>query len=106
MPRTVWRAHDPAGRDDPSLPNHLRWLWDGRDYRGRHCLVRCYHGLGDAIQFARFLPLLAARTASLTVEAQSRLIPLLRRMALAADAGSIRFAPFDLAPPSRRPNAI
>lgn len=92
-------ARDPASRDDPSLPYHLRWVWDGRDYRGRHCLVRCYHGLGDTIQFARFLPMLAASAASVTIEAQPRLIPLLRRMALAADAGSIQFAPFDPARP-------
>ncbi|AJR25959.1 hypothetical protein EWH10_01015 [Sphingobium fuliginis] len=83
------QRRDPARRDDPTLPYHQRWVWDGRPYEGRHCLVRCYHGLGDSIQFARFLPMLAARTASLTVEMQPRLIDL-----IAGPGGGIRFVPF------------
>ncbi len=67
---------DPATRDDPRLPYHLRWVWDGRPFDGRDVLVRCYHGLGDTIQFARFLPQLAARAASVTVEVQPRLLDL------------------------------
>lgn len=85
---------DPAGRDDPALPYHLRWVWDGRPYEGRHCLVRCYHGLGDSIQFARYLPVLAARAASLTVEIQPRLTGL-----IADRTGAIHFLPFDEAHP-------
>ena len=42
-------------RDDPSLPYHLRWVWDGRPFDGRDVLVRCYHGLGDTLQFCRYL---------------------------------------------------
>ncbi|CAM3896174.1 hypothetical protein [Paracoccus yeei] len=42
---------DPAGRDDPALPYHLRWVWDGRAFDGRDVLVRCYHGLGDTLMF-------------------------------------------------------
>jgi hypothetical protein len=85
---------DPARRDDPSLPYHLRWVWDGRPFDGRHALVRCYHGLGDTLQFARFLPLLARRTASLTLEAQPSLLPL-----LSALPGITRLVPFDPAHP-------
>ncbi|WP_245942010.1 glycosyltransferase family 9 protein [Sphingomonas gilva] len=83
-------ARDPASRDDPSLPYHLRWVWDGSDVRGRDVLVRCYHGLGDTIQFARYLPLLAERARSVTIEVQPRLLDLLAR------AGPIgRLVPFD-----------
>ena len=85
---------DPATRDDSRLPYHLRWVWDGRDFDGRHVLVRCYHGLGDTIQFARYLPALARRAASLTVEVQPRLIDLLSRM-----PGPIQLVPFDPACP-------
>ena len=88
------QGRDPARRDDPALPYHRRWVWDGRPYDGRHCLVRCYHGLGDSIQFARFLPLLAERAASLTVEMQPRLIDL-----MADGQGAMRFVPFDEARP-------
>lgn len=91
---------DPATRDDPALPYHLRWVWDGRDFAERHALVRCYHGLGDTIQFARFLPQLAARTASLTVEVQPRLIELLAGMAAMAHFDLVPFDPVHPLPPS------
>lgn len=87
-------ARDPAGRDDPAHPYHLRWVWDGRAVDGREVLVRCYHGLGDTIQFARFLPALAARAASVTLEVQPRLIPL-----IATITDRVTMAPFDPAHP-------
>ncbi len=64
-------------RDDPRLPYHLRWVWDLAELDGRDVLVRCYHGLGDTIQFLRFLPELRRRAASVTLEIQPRLIGLL-----------------------------
>ena len=73
----VLAARDRAGRDDPGLPYHLRWVWDGRGFDGRDVLVRCYHGLGDTIQFCRYLAPLRARVRSLTLETQPELIPLL-----------------------------
>ena len=42
------------------LPEHQRWLWDGTPLTGRSVMVRCFHGLGDTIQFIRFLPRLQA----------------------------------------------
>jgi hypothetical protein len=89
------RERSPGTRDDPSLPYHLRWVWDGRPFDGREVLVRCYHGLGDTLQFARYLPLLAERAASVTLEVQPRLIPLLRDF-----AGLARMVPFDPAHPA------
>jgi hypothetical protein len=73
----VLAARDPSSRDDPRLPYHLRWVWDGSSFTNRHVLVRCYHGLGDTLQFARYLPVLGNLAASLTVEVQPKLIPLL-----------------------------
>jgi hypothetical protein len=64
------------------LPRHQQWVWDGAAVDGRDVLVRCYHGLGDTIQFARYFPLVRRRARSLTVWAQSRLIPLLETMEL------------------------
>lgn len=89
-------CRDPAGRDDPSLPYHLRWVWDGRPFEGRDVLVRCYHGYGDTLQFARFLPLLARRAASVTVEMQPRLLPLFQGF-----PGIDRLVPFDVAAPAK-----
>ena len=57
-------------------------------------LVRCYHGLGDTVQFARFLPHLRARAAEVTVEMQPRLLPL-----FAGHPGIDRLVPFDVARP-------
>ena len=85
---------DPATRDDPALPYHLRWVWDGTPVDGRDVLVRCYHGLGDSIQYVRFLPLLAARAASVTLEVQPRLAGLLGGL-----PGIDRLVPFDVAHP-------
>lgn len=76
----VLAGRDPATRDDPALPYHLRWVWDGRPFDRRRVLVRCYHGLGDTLQFCRYLPLLRRRVAHLTLEAQPELVPLLRTL--------------------------
>jgi hypothetical protein len=43
----------------------------------KRVLVRCYHGLGDTIQFIRYMPLLKAIGTEVTVWAQPTLIPLL-----------------------------
>ncbi len=88
-------ARDPRTRDDPSLPYHLRWVWDGRPFQGRHVLVRCYHGFGDTIQFARYLPLLRRHAASVTLEVQPRLARL-----FAGFPGVDRIVPFDPERPS------
>jgi hypothetical protein len=56
--------------------------------------VRCYNGLGDTIQFARYLPFLKRIAASVTLEAQSALLPLLNILP-AADC----CIPFDPAAP-------
>jgi hypothetical protein len=62
------------------LPRHVQWIWDGRPLDGQRVLVRCYHGLGDTLQFARFLPALACRARAVSVWAQPALIPLLRTL--------------------------
>ena len=59
------------------LPRHEQWVWDGRPPHGRRVLVRCYHGLGDTIQFARFLPWLDGIARETIVWAQPALLGLL-----------------------------
>ena len=85
----VLEGRDPATRDDPALPYHLRWVWDGRSLDRRRVLVRCYHGLGDTLQFCRYLPALRRRAAQVTLEAQPELLPVLR--ALSGPDGLIPF---------------
>ncbi|RPE81592.1 glycosyltransferase family 9 protein [Vulcaniibacterium tengchongense] len=62
-------------------PRHLQYVWTGEPLAGRRVLVRCYHGLGDTLQFVRYLPLLKAVAAETLLWAQPKLIPLLRGMA-------------------------
>jgi hypothetical protein len=88
---------DPNKRDDTALPYHLRWVWDGRPVDGRDVLVRCYHGLGDTIQFLRFLPLLARRAASITLEIQPSLCDLAMQV---TDGAIVPFDPARPLPPS------
>ncbi len=93
----VLAARDPSTRDQPGVPYHRRWVWDGRPFDERHVLVRCYHGLGDTLQFARFLPLLRRRAASLTVELQPELMDVLARL-----TGPDRWIAFRTAAPAAR----
>ena len=62
------------------LPRHEQWVWDGRPLAGRRVLVRCYHGLGDTLMFARFVPPLRRSAAEVTLWAQPALLPLLATM--------------------------
>jgi hypothetical protein len=80
---SAWRATDrielPRRRlqHEPGFvrrPEHLRW--DGTPPAGRRVLVRCEHGLGDTLQFMRFVPLLQAREMHFMV--QPHLLALLR----------------------------
>lgn len=61
-----------------SRPRHEQAVWGGEPLDGRRVLVRCYHGLGDTLQFVRFMPRLRAIAGSTVLWAQPRLIPLLR----------------------------
>jgi len=67
--------------DKHTGPRHLQRIWRGEELRNRRVLVRCYHGLGDTIQFARFLPHLAEIAHGLTVWCQPELLPLIAGVA-------------------------
>lgn len=72
--------HSRAGVPCWHLPRHMQYVWDGRPLDGKHVLVRCYHGLGDTIQFIRYARLVQAVAAEVVVWVQDALIPLLRTM--------------------------
>src|SRR3954452_10400866 len=63
---------------DPALPRHQQIIWTGAPVDHRDVLVRCYHGLGDTIQFARYIPLLCERARHVPLWSQPALLPLLR----------------------------
>jgi hypothetical protein len=56
--------------------HHLRW--DGTPFDGRSVLVRCEHGLGDTLQFIRFVPQLARLAREVTMLVQPHLLALLQ----------------------------
>ena len=95
----VLAARKAAAADDPALPYHQRWVWTGQPLDGRHVVVRCYHGLGDTVQFARLLPMLRPRVASITLEAPVALLGL-----LASLPGVDRRVGFDEAAPLACPS--
>jgi tetratricopeptide (TPR) repeat protein len=69
-----WKAKDfPATRPDIAQSD-----WRGEDLTGRHILVFSEQGLGDVIQFCRYLPHLAERTCKTTFLAPRNLMRLLR----------------------------
>ena len=60
----------------PSVPRHLQTIWDGSPLHSKRVLVRCYHGLGDTVQFIRFMPQLRQIANEVSVWCQPKLIPL------------------------------
>lgn len=60
------------------LPRHVQYIWNGTPLDEKRVLIRCYHGLGDTIQFIRYAPLVHAVAREVIVWAQPQLIPLLR----------------------------
>jgi hypothetical protein len=61
-------------------PRHLQFIWDGSSFDRKHVLVRCYHGLGDTIQFIRFMEPLRQRAREVTVWAQPALLDVVRQV--------------------------
>lgn len=82
---TAWQVSDLVlrrrGPVDPRLPLHRQPVWDGTPPAGRAVLVRCHHGLGDTILFARYLAPLRRIARSVTLQAQPALLPLLEGLA-------------------------
>lgn len=62
-------------------PRHLQRIWRGEPLADKHVLVRCYHGLGDTLQFLRFMQPLRDVARSVTVWCQAGLLPLVESTA-------------------------
>jgi hypothetical protein len=73
------RARTPP-RPDASVPRHQQQIWDGTPLSGRRVLIRCYHGLGDTIQFIRYIPDVRSLAREVIVWAQPRLLPILHTL--------------------------
>src|SRR4051812_20211067 len=68
----AWRESDYIARQGSGDE-----LWDGTHFDGKRVIIRCLHGLGDAIQFVRYAPLVHETASSVTVQSHPELVPLL-----------------------------
>src|SRR5881394_1008873 len=69
------------GQTASHLPRHEQWIWNGTLLDGKRVLVRCYHGLGDTIQFIRYVAVLKSVASRVIVWMQPPLIPLFASLA-------------------------
>jgi Flp pilus assembly protein TadD len=72
-----WRWRVPGFATLP--PAFAEPAWDGADLAGGRLLIYAEQGLGSAIQFARFVPLAAARAGRTIVQCPRPLVRLFRR---------------------------
>ncbi len=71
-----WRLRQEAGRER----NWRAPLWDGTPIAGRTILLHAEQGLGDTIQFVRFVPDVVAFGADVIVETQPPAVDLVKSM--------------------------
>ncbi len=69
-----WRLRS-SERKGPRFPERP---WQGESLAGKHIYVQAEQGFGDSLQFARYLPLLAARAGAVTLRVHQQLVGLLR----------------------------
>jgi hypothetical protein len=81
----AWRISDrslheycASGAIKHSGERHLQRIWRGEDLRNQRVLVRCYHGLGDTLQFIRFAGPFRELAREVIVWAQPELLSLVR----------------------------
>jgi len=78
-----WRDYEyrwQTARFRPLLRDWPVPLWDGGDPKGKRLLVHAEQGLGDTLQFCRYLSLLSALGAEVIVECADSLRPLIENM--------------------------
>jgi tetratricopeptide (TPR) repeat protein len=80
-----------------SYPTFSQPEWQGEAFSGRTLLLFAEQGLGDALQFVRYLPMVMALGGSIVLQVQPALVPLLRMMpGVAVVPRGEPLPPFDL----------
>lgn len=74
-----WRWRHAGGGFRQPVYAQPRWLGEG-DLNGRTILLYAEQGMGDTLQFARYVPLLAKRGARIVLEVQAGVTALLSRL--------------------------
>jgi tetratricopeptide (TPR) repeat protein len=98
--RDGWRRYEArlrAAHNKPHTRDFEQPQWTGGPLDGRTILLHAEQGYGDAIQFARYAPLVAARGARVVMAMYDGLMPLFRNMpGVLAVGENERLPPFDL----------
>jgi len=66
------RSTERKGPKFPEIP------WQGENLAGKHIYVQAEQGFGDTLQFARYIPMLVARGAKVTLRVHQQLVRLMR----------------------------
>lgn len=95
-PEFDWRRHD--DRAEPPWRRLNQPTWHGESLNGRTILLYAEQGLGDTLQFLRYVPLVAARGGRVVLEVQHPLLSLMSGVEGAAQviARGDPLPPFDL----------
>ncbi len=72
------KARREKREDQTRLPLHLRRVWTGASWDGKSVLVSCYHGLGDTLQFLRYVTPLRRGASRVCVQCQPTVAELVR----------------------------
>ena len=93
-----WEKYEARWRIGDLPPRNFEQpQWRGEPLAGRTILLHAEQGFGDAIQFLRYVPLVAARGGKVVVEVRKPLIPLTARIAgIDVVARGERLPPFDV----------
>jgi tetratricopeptide (TPR) repeat protein len=77
-PEYEWRRRTPELGLRPV--SFTQPMWDGGDLRGQRILLHAEQGLGDTVQFIRYVPQVARRGGRIAVACQPELLALLKTM--------------------------
>jgi len=78
-----WKEWDSRWKNPQLAPSYRDWglpAWKGEPLEGRPILLYAEQGLGDTLQFVRYVPLVAARGGTVVLEVQKALVPLIAPM--------------------------
>ncbi|RFU47636.1 tetratricopeptide repeat protein [Paraburkholderia sp. DHOC27] len=79
-----WRAYESRWKTEQLRTSRLRCvqpLWTGKEaLHGKRILLHAEQGLGDSLQFCRYIPLVSALGAQVFVQVQAPLVSLLQQM--------------------------
>ena len=73
--RSAWQESDAIRRRGGPDPHRI---WNGEPLEGKRVILRCLHGLGDAIQFLRYAPQLRALASEVIIEVPPNMLELAR----------------------------